>query len=545
MKLRARYRRIVLFFARVILALIWWELILPWLGFRSRVQATRAERLRRIAADFRALATQLGGVLIKVGQFLSARVDVLPPEVTSELSGLQDAVAPEPFAALRQLAEAELRGTLAERFVAFEEVPLASASLGQAHRAQLSGEISHVVVKIQRPNIEAIVATDLAALRLVGNWLHRYPPLRRRVNIPALLNELSHAIFDELDYIKEGHSAETFAANFQARPGVLVPRVIWTHTTRRVLTLEDVSGIKITDYDAITAAGVDRAAVARRLADTYLKQIFEDGFFHADPHPGNLFVRPQPEGEWQLTFVDFGMALSIPPGLRPGFREAAIAIATRDAKRLIHAYQLLDLLLPNADLTLIEKAEQRMFEVAWGKTMEQLRDMSTEEMEALVYEFRELFYELPFQVPQNLILLGRALALLSGLCTGLDPCFNLWATVTPYAEHLLAEDGKGSLGVVWDEVKRWGGALVALPVRVEAILGRLERGELEVRVPQLTYPAEQLEIAARRLIVALIFTALLISGTWAYISDVHWLGEVLLVSAALALICVIFVRREP
>lgn len=545
MKLRARYRRIVFFFARVILALIWWELILPWIGFRQRAQATRSERLHRIAADFRALATRLGGVLIKVGQFLSARVDVLPPEVTVELSGLQDAVAPEPFAAIRQLAEAELGAPLAERFSAFEELPLASASLGQAHRAQLSDKIPPVVVKIQRPNIEAIVATDLAALRLVGNWLHRYPPLRRRANIPALLNELSHAIFDELDYIKEGHNAETFAANFQARPGVLVPRVIWTHTTRRVLTLEDVSGIKITDYDAITAAGIDRAAVAQRLADTYLKQIFEDGFFHADPHPGNLFVRPQTRGDWQLTFVDFGMALPIPPGLRPGFREAAIAVATRDTKRLIHACQLLDLLLPNADLALIEKAEQRVFELAWGKTMEQLRDMSIEEMETLVHEFRELFYKLPFQVPQNLILLGRALALLSGLCTGLDPHFNLWTTLTPYAEHLLAEDGQSSLGVFWDEVKRWGGALIALPIRAEAILGRLERGELEVRVPQLTYPAEQLEIATRRLIVALIFAALLVSGTWAYISDVHWLGEVLLMGAALALVCVIFVRRVP
>ncbi|NIV30937.1 MAG: AarF/ABC1/UbiB kinase family protein, partial [Anaerolineae bacterium] len=348
--LRARYRRIVLFFARVALSLIAWELILPRLGFRRWVQRTRSDRLRHIAADFRALAVHMGGVLIKVGQFLSARLDVLPEEVTAELAGLQDEVPPEAFADIRQVAEAELGAPLAERFAAFEEVPLAAASLGQVHRATLSlsvenengneddGTTARVVVKVQRPNIEAIIATDLAALRTVGNWLHRYPPIRRRVDVPALLAEFTRILYEEIDYLAEGRNAETLAANFEGRAGVRIPRVFWTHTTPRVLTLEDVYAIKITDYDAITAAGVDRAEVAQRLFETYLRQIFEDGFFHADPHPGNLFVSPgeEPDGAgWQLTFVDFGMAGRVPPDLRAGMRELIIALGTRDAARLV------------------------------------------------------------------------------------------------------------------------------------------------------------------------------------------------------------------
>ncbi|MBU0704753.1 MAG: AarF/ABC1/UbiB kinase family protein, partial [Chloroflexi bacterium] len=192
--LRARYRRIVLFFARVAANLIAWELILPRLGFRKRVQRTRSDRLRRIAVAFRALAIQMGGVLIKVGQFLSSRLDVLPIEITDELAGLQDEVPPEDFADIRRVVEIELDAPLEERFAAFDETPLAAASLGQVHRAKLgtTAESANVVVKVQRPNIETIIATDLAALRTVGKWLHRYPPIRRRADVPALLTEFTH-----------------------------------------------------------------------------------------------------------------------------------------------------------------------------------------------------------------------------------------------------------------------------------------------------------------------------------------------------------------
>ncbi len=552
--LRARYRRIILFSARVVISLIAWELILPRLGFRKRVQQTRSDRLRRIAVAFRALAVEMGGVLIKVGQFLSSRLDVLPVEVTAELADLQDEVPAEDFADIRRVIETELGAPLLTKFTRFDEIPLAAASLGQAHCAELKTSVKStaetpttVVVKVQRPGIEAIVATDLAALRTVGKWLHRYPPIRKRADVPMLLDEFSRVLYEEIDYLAEGRNAETFAANFSERPDVLVPRVAWTHTTRRVLALEDVYGIKITDYDAITAAGVDRVEVARRLFDTYLKQIFDDGFFHADPHPGNLFVFPgDDEGQgWRLTFVDFGMAGRVPPNLRAGLREGVIATGTRDTKRLIKAYQMMDVLLPNADLELVEKAEAQMFERFWGKSMAELQQISHKEMMEFALEFRELIYTMPFQVPQDLILLGRTIAILFGICTGLDPQFNVWDGIVPFAQKLIAEETLSGWEFWTGELGGMVRALLALPRRTEEVLGQMERGEIAVQVPRLSRQVSQIEQTFRRMVGSVIFAAMLMGGVQLHLAGELVLGSALFAGAGLTLLWIILARREP
>ena len=368
--IRSRYRRIVFFFGRVIFNFILWDLFLPRIGLRSWARRTRPERMRRSASAFRSLAIQMGGVMIKVGQFLSTRVDVLPEEITVELAGLQDEVPPVNFDEIREVAELEFSLPLNTKYASFEEIPLAAASLGQAHRATIKvkddADIQHVVVKIQRPDIENIIMTDLAALRTVGNWLKRYRPISRRADVPALLEEFTRILYEEIDYLAEGRNAETFAVNFEGQTDIRVPQVYWTHTTKRVLTLEDVWAIKITDYDEISAAGIDRGEVATRLLNTYLQQIFEDGFFHADPHPGNLFINPLPaDGEgvsnngkhdWQLTFVDFGMVGHVPPNLKLGLREMLIGVGTQDAHKVVQSYQTLGVLLPSADMELLEKA---------------------------------------------------------------------------------------------------------------------------------------------------------------------------------------------
>ncbi len=554
----SRYRRIVFFFARVVAGLIFWELILPRLGLRRFARRNRPARLRRIAVRFRALAIRMGGVLIKVGQFLSSRLDVLPEEITSELAGLQDEVPPENFADIRRAAEAELGAPLSERYAEFDETPLAAASLGQAHRAKVraahASPLQSVVVKIQRPNIEALIATDLAALRTVGDWLKRYPPIRRRADVPALLAEFTRSLYEEIDYVAEGRNAETFAANFKDRAGVRVPRVVWTHTTKRVLTLEDVYAIKITDYDAITTAGIDRAEVARRLFDAYLTQIFDDGFFHADPHPGNLFVSPlsisfgNGEGgggvRWQLTFIDFGMVGHVPPNLRAGLREAVIAIGTKDSARLVKSYQMLGVLLPHADLALLERAETKAFERFWGKTMTELRQLGPEQMGEFAHEFRELIYAMPFQIPEDLIFLGRTVAILSGMCTGLDPHFNVWAGLAPYAQKLIAEEVTSSWEFWLDELGILARVLLSLPKRTETMLSKLERGEVAVRVPQLTEQVGRLELAVRRMVGGLIFAALLVGGVQLYLAGQIWVGGVLLAGAATALVWVVLVGRK-
>ena len=549
--IRSRYRRIVFFFAQLIASLVFWDIVLPRLGLRGWSRRSRPERLRRWAIRFRALAIRMGGVLIKVGQFFSARVDVLPDVVTAELAGLQDEVPPERFADLRRLAEAELGAPLAQSFAAFDETPLAAASLGQVHRARLrpaapGGEEIHVVVKIQRPQVEQLVTTDLAALETVGNWIKHYPPVRRRANVPALLGEFARILRAELDYLAEGRNAETFAANFKDTPGVRVPRVYWPTTTQRVLTLEDVYHIKITDYAAITAAGIDRAEVAERLFQTYLRQIFEDGFFHADPHPGNLFVErlpsPVPGGPtWRLIFVDFGMVGRVPANLRAGLREMVIGVGTRDAARLVRASQVMGLLLPGADLERLEQAQGQMFERFWGKSMNELRQIDMSEMREFTREFRDLMYEMPFQVPEDMILLGRTVAILSGMCTGLNADFNVWNGLTPYAQKLIADETTGAGLDYWlGEATDWLRTLAGLPRQLETVLGRLERGQMQVVMPQVARQMGALDRTMRRLLGGIIFAALLFGGTQFYLAGHMLSGELLLAGAGLALVWALF-----
>ena len=532
--IKNRYRQIIWFFAGILVNITWWDIVIPRIGLRSLSQQGRSKRLRKAASSFRALAVRMGGVMIKIGQFLSARLDVLPREITDELAGLQDEVQPEPFTNIRAVIESDFDAPLEDKFSEFDLVPIASASIGQVHCARIrrgtgqeqdQAESPKVVVKVQRPDIEEIIAVDLSALRVVGSWLQRYPPIRKRANVPALLSEFSRSLYEEIDYLAEGKNAETFAENFKTRSEIIVPHIIWSHTTRRVLTLEDVGAIKITDYSAIEAAGINRAEVANRLFDTYLKQIFEDRFFHADPHPGNLFVLPLQSDKpvdhqtpWKLVFVDFGMVGKISPQLLSGLREILIAAATRDGGRLVHAYQSLDVLLPGVDLDLLEKASNRVFERFWGKTAPELRNMRHEEAIEFAHEFGDLMYEMPFQIPENLILLGRSMGILSGMCTGLNPDFNIWTNLAPYAQKLMEDESGGMMNVLLKEVSETLTTLISLPKRTETLLNRIEQGKLEVRVPEISYHLGRLERMFRRLGESILLAAFLITSVQAYLA---------------------------
>ena len=521
--LRLRYWRIVFFFGRVVAGFIGWEIVARRVGLGRLADRTRERRFRRAAARFRGLAISLGGLMIKLGQFLSSRLDVLPPSVTAELSGLQDEVPAEDFDALRNVATAELDGALAEHFAWFDEEPLAAASLGQAHRARLYDAdaarvgFSDVVVKIQRPDIERVIEVDLAALRRVGRWLTRYRPLAARANVPALVEEFAHISLSEVEYRAEAASAERFAANFAANPRILVPRIVWELTTRRLLTMEDVSAIKIGDHAAITAAGIDRGEVATVLVESYLQQIFTDGFVHLDPHPGNLFVTPVEDAApgdppWKLTFIDFGMVEEVPGNLQEGLTEALIAVGLRDGVRAVRSMEILDVLLPGADMRLIERASTQVFDRFGGKSMDELARVSPEEMIEFAGQFRELLFELPFQVPENLLMLGRSVGILSGVATGLEPRFNVWAVLTPYAARLVSQEGGLSAERVLREAVSLGTVLLALPGRIDRVLGSAERGEFAVRTPRLSGQVERLQRTLRGTNGVLVFAALLLAG---------------------------------
>lgn len=499
-----RFLRVLGFAGRLLLHLLVWEVILR--RFRPGwVRRTAPQRYRGWARAFRERATALGGAMIKLGQFLSARVDLLPDFVTEELARLQDEVPAEPFERIRPLIEAELGQPLEAAFRAFDPVAAAGASLGQVHRAQLP-DGTPVMVKVQRPGIEGLLAADLAAMTVVARLLSRYPPLRRRVHMERLVGEFARTLAMELDYLAEARHAERFARNFADDPGIRIPRPFWAYTRRRVLVLEDVTAIKITDLAALDRAGVSRSAVARRLYQAYLRQVFYDGFFHADPHPGNLFVEPLEEGEppeeggrpFRLTFVDFGMVGEISPEARRWLREAAIGLGTRDARRIVRALQGLGFLLPGADPEELARALARVLGRVWGLSMAQLRAWSLAEAEALFLEFRELLLRFPFQIPQEFLLLGRTLGILAGLVTRLDPAFNVFREAEPFARRLLEEAQPTPAEWVWEILR----PLVRLPFDLARFLERSLAGEIrwQVAFPEARETVAWIAEGFRRLI---------------------------------------------
>lgn len=545
---RGRYLRILWFFGKVTLSIIWWDIVLPRLGLRGLSSRTRRERYRRAAVGFRKLAIQLGGVMIKVGQFLSSRLDILPREIVSELAGLQDEVAPESFAAIQTVIESELGKPLAELFSEIDPQPLAAASIGQVHLARLCIPPAYadeaepnpwVIIKAQRPHIEEIIQTDLAALKVVSGWLNRYPPIRRRADVPALHQEFSRSLLEEVDYLNEGRNAERFAENFQKRRDIRVPRVVWNCTTRRVLVLEYIRAIKITAYDAIDAAGVSRADVAVRLLDTYLQQMFDDRFFHADPHPGNLFILPQPpqdgELDYQIIFVDFGMTGELPAATWNGLREVLIASATQDIPRLLQAYQDLGVLLPEVDLDLLERASRSLFDRIWGKSIPDIVNLPVEEARAFISEFAELFYQLPIQIPEDLILFGRAVSILSGICSGLDQDFNVWTGVAPYVQKLIESESGSKLETVLTEVGGYVTLLLSLPRKTAALIERMEQGRLDVRSRELREQVRSLERGQRRLGRLVIFATFLLAALQLHLAGQGGLALAAGILAGLAL----------
>jgi predicted unusual protein kinase regulating ubiquinone biosynthesis (AarF/ABC1/UbiB family) len=550
-QLNTRTRRILWFGARTVAAVIWWELILRSVLGRERVARGALARYAGIAREFSRLAVSMGGVLIKVGQFISARVDVLPKAITDELADLQDQVPPETFDAIRGVVEMELGRPLTAAFAFFDVEVEAAASLGQVHHARLlTGE--KVVVKVQRPGISLIVATDLAAVRTVVGWIRNYGPIRRRADLRALLDEFSRILYQELDYVQEAKNAETFARNFCQDPGVHVPRVYRELSTRRVLILEDVGAIKIADVAALDAAGVDRTEVAARLFNVYLKQWFEDGFFHADPHPGNLFIHPTGEaGErprpFVLTFVDFGMTGRIAPSVRTQLREFLIGLTLRDSHRIVQAEAALGLFLPGTDLAPIERITDQVFARFYGMTTEEALKLDRRELQAFMSQFRDLVFELPFQVPQDYIYLFRAAGILSGMCSSLDPHINYWTLLEPYARKILEQEVTGGLRAILPKAAELLSLLVRLPTQVDRVLSKALASELEIKMSpnrELQQDIRGLTRAINRLLWGVMFAALMGAGVTLLTNHYDALGLTAMIFSGVALLALVLGGRR-
>jgi predicted unusual protein kinase regulating ubiquinone biosynthesis (AarF/ABC1/UbiB family) len=561
--MRARYRRIMRFAARYLVQTWWYELVLPRVGLGRVAARSRSRRMQRIAVRFHALAVDLGGLMIKVGQFMSSRLDVLPPEITSELEGLQDEVPPVPFPAIQALAEAELGVPLDRAYSYVDPVPLAAASLGQAHRAQLSQldadetGLLNVVIKIQRPGIAQIIEVDLRALRRVARWLSHVHLVADRVDVPALVEEFALTSLDEIDYLHEAASAERFAEDFAGDARVRVPEVVWERTTRRVLTLQDVTAIKINDVDALRAAGIDPSEVAAEFAKVMFDQVFEHGYFHADPHPGNIFVTPTPgakhpragEPAWKFTFIDFGMMGEVPATLRRGLRKVLIAAASRNGHGMVVGIQDIGALLPSADTSDLEQAMTKLFARFGGMGFAELQDVDPREFRAFALEFGDVVRRLPFQLPENFLLIVRAMSLTSGMCSSLDPAFNIWSAVEPYSDQLIRDERGNVVADVAKQAFSTVRLLANLPREIDELASRINEGRLTVQTPRLDRQLSSLQRLARQVIGAVVFAALLIGGI--LLRDQHLLvfGTVLMSVSAIPLLYAVFAglfaRRTP
>ena len=550
---RARYRRILRFSAWNLVVIWWFELFLPRLGLRWIADRSRSKRMQRFARRFHDLAVDLGGLMIKVGQFMSSRLDVLPPEITAELEGLQDEVPPVPFPAVRVLAESELGAPLEKVFAWINETPIAAASLGQAYAARLLPSdtndtgLENVVLKVQRPGIDAIIDVDLAALRKVAGWLSHVRIVSRRADMPALIEEFALTSLEEIDYLNEAVNAERFEVDFANDDRVSVPDVVWERTSRRVLTLEDVTAIKITDATALLAAGIDPADVAPVFASVMFEQLFTNGFFHADPHPGNIFVTPRPDAlegpPWELTFIDFGMMGEVSPTTRAGLRKLLIAAAARDGKGLVNAIGELGVLVPSLETIELERAMTQLFARFGGMGFAELREVDPREFKDFAVEFGDVVRTLPFQLPENFLLIIRAMSLTSGVCSTLNPQFNLWDSVEPYAAQLLKDERGNIVQDVGRQALSAATIAVRLPQRLDSLADRLEDGSLAIATPRLERQVARLTRTAQRAGSGLVFGAVIIAGAIVRADDVGF-GNALMIASVLPLLHGLWVGRR-
>jgi predicted unusual protein kinase regulating ubiquinone biosynthesis (AarF/ABC1/UbiB family) len=412
--------------------------------FRGHEGSTnKAGRLESQAAWLSKSLIGLGPTFIKIGQALGTRADLLPLAYVKDLSTLQDQVPAFSTAEAFARIESELGRPLSECYAEIDSEPVASASLGQVYRARLSsGE--EVAVKVQRPDLEEIISFDVAILYKIVKLVNRFfPKANENADWEGMLREFYTTVFEEMDYVKEGRNADRFRYNFRTWQVIRVPKIYWSHTSRRVLTLEFIRGTKVTDVEGLRARRISAVKVNRLLVRTYLKQLLEDGFFHADPHPGNLLVMDS----GHLAFFDFGMVGRITPKLQSQMIDAFFHVVARDVQGLGHDIINLNFLKPGVDAETVRPVVERLFKVYLNLKLGEVK------FKELTYDLAEVIYEYPFRLPANFTYIMRALMTLEGIGIVTDPEFSFFETAKPYAkEFMLRREGKAFRQLIFDKI---------------------------------------------------------------------------------------------
>ena len=427
---------------------------------------------KKNAVFFREKALEMKGILIKAGQFLSSRVDILPDEYTSELSLLQDSIPPHDYIGIKKRIIEELGAPPEDVFLKFNTEPIAAASLGQVHEAVLK-DGRKVAVKIQYPEIEKIIETDIRMLKAVirlfrGKFGH--------INFDTLHNEFSRILRAELNYLEEGKNAERFSQNFEGDERVIFPEVYWQYTTKHVLTLEFVEGIKISEYDSLKAAGINIEELATLLGEVYSRMVYLHGFFHGDPHPGNIHVQQGPK----LAFVDFGIVQVIPERIKIELRKFANAVVERNPEDAVDSLRKMGFILEGADYRAIIDLAQSL--------MDKYRDISPRELKKLTIDdiWKEIDHVIEIiefiQIPNNFILLGRTTGILNGISFRLNPETNIIEIGTPFIKEFLRGGKMEQVETILKELKDTSIKLWRIPSLFDEFLHKANRGDLIVRM---------------------------------------------------------------
>ena len=509
---RLRHYRTVWLAVTFALQLWWTRRTRPFVGAeRQRVRSSAL--YTRQARRFTAFATAMGGLIIKLGQFLSVRIDILPREYIEELGKLQDAIPPVDTAVMVRVIEGELGAPLAELFASFDADPIAAASLGQVYRARLDTG-ADVAVKVLRPGVDDLIDTDLRSLRVILRLLDRFTTMGRHLDVDGFCADFEATFRDELDYVTEGRNAEAFQRNFLLSPRVEIPAIHWSHTTRRVLTMEFMDGVKINELDALDGLGVDRARVARDLLEIYLQMFLHDGFFHADPHPGNVFVRP--DGVIQL--IDFGMVGTIPDEARRWYASLIVAVLTKDADRAVEALWGLGFLRRGTDTRALKQVLRPLMDTMFADVSALYAGSSVLDHvmrgESLAFSIdtetldrlREFILSQPISLPGDTTFIGKAFITVVSVCSKLDPAVDIVGVAEPY----LKQETRETLADVWPKIRADAISLArsAVPTakRLVALARKADAGELEVRLGESQW--RQLQAARERDVRRIVWTVL-------------------------------------
>lgn len=503
-----------------------------FLGHPRRVEPyTRPEHVRMALEE-------LGVTFMKLGQILSTRSDLLPPEYQVELAKLQDAAPPVPLAEIRERLTAELGRPPEGVFSSFESTPLAAASIGQVHAATLP-DGTEVVVKVRRPGAVAQVEADLTILQNLALRANRRWDLAKQYDLVGLVQEFGQDLRHELDYVREGRNAERFAANFVGVTDVRIPRVFWQISTTSVLSLERIRGTKISDVGALARAGLDRKVLAVRSSRILLKMVFEDGLFHADPHPGNFFV----QSDGRIGIIDFGLVGIVDEPTREHLVDLLLAISSQDPERLSDAFLDLGMARTHVDRDLLQRDLQRLVGRYYGQP---LRDIA---IGPLVEDGLAIARRHRLQLPTGFALLLKTVLMSEGMGMLLDPEFQLTSVLTPFAQRLLMRrlsppQWASRAGGAGMDAARLG---IELPRRLRRILGDVERGTLAigVRPTDTERLVAHAECLVNRLVLGMLDAALIV-GLASLMAVYHpaggtaWLGLFFAIGFVLAVLLAVY-----